>query len=102
MALGEGKGCAYLRIKGRDVTFTNMPLLPLVTSPLALRNAQDHSWLVNKCLRSGLCASCSAGICQKIALRVTENAECGFRFRDARDVLSAPFLKVKSSQSGGS
>lgn len=32
-----------------------------------------------------------------IALRVSENVECGVQFRDARDVLSAPFLKVKSS-----
>lgn len=37
MAVGEGEGCARLRRKDRGVMFTDAPLLPLLTSQLALR-----------------------------------------------------------------
>lgn len=43
MAVGEGEGCAHLRRKDRGVMFTDVLLLPLLTSLLALRNAQDHT-----------------------------------------------------------
>ena len=73
------------------------PLLSAVDLPACFEGCLRPCWLVSECLWSGLCAPWGAGTCIEIALGASGDVECGSRFRGARGVLSAPFLKVKGS-----